>query len=136
MNALRMTSSLHATQSYILLQCVQVRHLKRGLPLQNLEEMTTAAAEGWDPDKEAADLGRLRAALSAQLEQVEQKMAALGGQTSEQPRPHKSVSNLAKARIQYHLPVPPYLNRVCTAKCRLRFEHLCISIASVYTERN
>ena len=61
--------------------------------------MTTAAAEGWDPDKEAADLGRLRAALSAQLEQVEQKMAALGGQASEQPRPHKSVSNLAKASI-------------------------------------
>ena len=60
--------------------------------------MTTAAAEGWDPDKEAADLSRLRAALSAQLEQVEQKMAALGANNVEQPRPHKSVSNLAKVR--------------------------------------
>lgn len=60
--------------------------------------MTTAAAEGWDPDKEAADLSRLRAALSAQLEQVEQKMAALGANNAEQPRPHKSVSNLAKVR--------------------------------------
>ncbi len=67
--------------------------------LQNLEEMTTAAAEGWDPDKEAADLSRLRSALSSQLEQVEQKMAALGAQGTEQPRTNKSGTNLAKVSV-------------------------------------
>lgn len=63
--------------------------------LQNLEEMTSAAAEGWDPAKEAADLARLRAALSAQLEQVEQKMAALGVPSTEQMQTHRPVSNSA-----------------------------------------
>ena len=67
--------------------------------LQNLEEMTTAAAEGWDPDKEAADLSRLRSALSSQLEQVEQKMAALGAQGTEQTRTNKSGTNLAKVSV-------------------------------------
>lgn len=67
--------------------------------MQNLEEMTSAAAEVWDPAKEAADLVRLRIALSAQLEQVEQKMAALNGSGSEQSPGQKQGSSPAKVHI-------------------------------------
>ncbi len=38
-----------------------------------MEEMSNAVAEGRDLNKEASDLARLKALLSAQLLQVEQK---------------------------------------------------------------
>lgn len=61
--------------------------------VQNLEEMTSAAAEGWDPANEAEDLARLRAALSTQLEQVEQRMASLdAGTSAAQVRTHRPAS--------------------------------------------
>lgn len=76
----------NVTMSSILASCFSSLYLELlCATMQNLEEMTIAAAEGWDPAKEAVDLTRLRAHLTAQLSRVEHKMVALGALASEAP---------------------------------------------------